>query len=208
MNLVDEIIGKARTLIGTPYKYGGSNPSTGFDCSGFLFYIFNQFGVNIGRTTYDQIKKGTLIDDKSSLLPGDLIFYLDSKKSPYHVVMYTGNNMIIESPRTGLEVREVKMSSWSGIARRNISPLIVDASPSKTYYRVVCGSFSNKTLANNRLSELIRLGFDSFLVAYINGSSTYFRVICGSFKSLSVATNRSNDLKKKGYDSFIMTFSQ
>lgn len=214
---VNQIIDKARSFIGTPYRYGGASPSTGFDCSGFLFYIFNQFGINIGRTTYDQIKKGTLITDKNSLLPGDLIFYLDSQKSPYHVVMYTGNNMIIESPRTGFNVREVKMSTWNGVARRIIAPSVVQpptipVNPPtppinpKTYYRVVCGNFTNQSLANNRIISLKSIGFESFLLSYSNGSITNFRVICGSFEDLSVATKRSDDLKKRGYDSFIMTF--
>lgn len=217
---IDQIIAKARTFIGTPYRYGGSSPISGFDCSGFLFYVFNQFGINIGRTTYDQIKKGALITDKAALLPGDLIFYLDKQNSPYHVVMYTGNNMIIESPRTGFNVREVKMSTWNGIARRIIAPEPVipipvepinpiptpPSSTPKTYYRVVCGSFTNKSLANNRVISLKSLGFDSFLLAYTIGSNSSFRVICGSFEDLSVAGKRCDDLKKKGYDSFIMTF--
>lgn len=207
----NEIIKKARSFIGLAYSYGGSSPSTGFDCSGFLFYIFNQFGINIGRTTYSQIAKGKKINTKSDLLPGDLIFYLDENKSPYHVVMYTGNDMIIESPRTGLSIREIKMNIWSGEARRilpeittTITPVTPPISP-KLYYRVVCGSFATKDFANVRKDLLNKLGYDSFLLAYPNVANTSFRVICGSFSDKTLATTRISELKLKGFDSFILT---
>lgn len=203
-----EIIQKARTFIGTPYRYGGSSPTTGFDCSGFLFYVFNQFGIDIGRTTYIQITKGSKITKKEDLLPGDLIFYLDENNSPYHVVMYTGDNKIIESPRTGLTVRETTLIKWNGVARRIITPqpatIVSPAVNPNVYFRVVCGTFNLRDYANKRKDALTNASFDSFLVAYQSGTSTLFRIICGSFENRDLAQKRVNDLKNKGFDSFLL----
>lgn len=79
----------AQTLSGIPYVWGGSTTS-GFDCSGLTQYVYNQYGKDIGRTTYQQQYAGTKID-VSQAQAGDLLFWGDYGDA-YHVGIYTGNN--------------------------------------------------------------------------------------------------------------------
>ncbi len=68
-----DIVNYAKKFIGTPYATNGTTPS-GFDCSGFVQYVYrNAAGINLPRTTYDQINVGTAVS-QSNLQPGDLVF--------------------------------------------------------------------------------------------------------------------------------------
>ncbi|GLC32095.1 NlpC/P60 family protein [Clostridium omnivorum] len=89
--------------MGIPYHWGGTSPEIGFDCSGFTQYVFGNFGVRLGRTTYDQLNNGIQVS-KSELKPGDLVLFGYSG-SPHHVGIYIGNNCYIHSPRTGDVIR-------------------------------------------------------------------------------------------------------
>ncbi len=93
------IIAYASNFLGTPYLWGGTSPSTGFDCSGFTQYVYAHFGVNVGRTTYDQINDGYGVS-KDELQAGDLVFF-GKNGDPTHMGMYVGNNTYIHAPRTG-----------------------------------------------------------------------------------------------------------
>ena len=95
----DNIVAYASNFLGTPYLWGGTSPSTGFDCSGFTQYVYKHFGISIGRTTYDQIKDGVAVS-RDQLQPGDLVFY-GKGGDPTHMGMYVGNGAYIHSPRTG-----------------------------------------------------------------------------------------------------------
>ena len=91
---------------GLPYKYGGTSPSTGFDCSGFTQWVFRQVGISLPRTAEEQRQAATPV---SSPQPGDLVFF----GSPaYHVGIYAGNGMMWDSPRSGETVQ--KRAIWSG----------------------------------------------------------------------------------------------
>jgi len=93
------LIAYAYGFMGTTYVWGGTSPSPGFDCSGFLQYVYAHFGVRISRTTYTQINEGKSVG-RDQLQPGDLIFF-GSYSDPHHVAMYVGNNCIIHAPQTG-----------------------------------------------------------------------------------------------------------
>lgn len=82
-----------------------------FDCSGLIQWAFNQVGVNLGRSTYDQINAGVEVS-KSNVKPGDLLFYKDLG----HVGMYIGNGKWIESPNKGKNVREASVP-WPNIGK-------------------------------------------------------------------------------------------
>ena len=213
-----DIIEKARTYIGIPYSWGGNTPQSGFDCSGLVNYVFNSFGINVGRTTYQQITKGKKITRREDLRAGDLIFFLNKNGSPYHVVIYSGNNMMIEAPRTGLKVRERNLYRWNGIAVRiiknpdfSVPQLPKDKTTTinkKVFFRVICGSFNDKQKALRRKAELKAYGLDSFLFAYKNGSKTFFRISCGSFNNRYLANKRVSILKSKKFDSFLLAFKK
>lgn len=96
---------------GTPYVWGGSQPG-GFDCSGLMQYGFAHFGINLPRTTYDQIGQGQSIGMKG-LKPGDLVFF-DTDRSqagPDHVGIYMGNGKMFHTPRPGKSAEVVDMTS-------------------------------------------------------------------------------------------------
>lgn len=89
----------ARQLIGTPYRYGGTDPS-GFDCSGLVQYSFKKAGVKLPRTSRDIFRSSQLISP-GKRQPGDLVFFAISAGKISHVGIYTGNNTFIHSPSSG-----------------------------------------------------------------------------------------------------------
>lgn len=95
----NNIIAYASNFLGTPYLWGGTSPSTGFDCSGFTQYVYAHFGIGLGRTTYDQINDGYGVS-KDELQAGDLVFF-GKGGDPTHMGMYVGNGTYIHAPRTG-----------------------------------------------------------------------------------------------------------
>lgn len=90
----------AKQYLGLPYRYGGNSPSTGFDCSGFVKYVYAQLGVNLNRVAADQMLNGIWVDP-SALQIGDIIGFYNSSGYINHVGIYAGNGMMIHSPQTG-----------------------------------------------------------------------------------------------------------
>jgi len=105
-----EVIPYAKSLIGTPYHYGGESPSTGFDCSGFVRHVFHHTrGMTLPRTAHDMSRVGKRIK-ANEMRPGDLVFY-STQGTPYsHVGIFLGNAKFIHSPSTGKRVEIVDMS--------------------------------------------------------------------------------------------------
>lgn len=93
------VVELAKQYLGTPYVYGGAAPG-GFDCSGFVYYIYSQMGVQLNRVACDQMTNGTWVD-KSQLMPGDIVGFANSSGYITHVGIYAGNGMMIHSPQTG-----------------------------------------------------------------------------------------------------------
>ncbi|MBU3126825.1 C40 family peptidase [Clostridium tagluense] len=115
----DSIISYASNFIGIPYIWGGTSPSTGFDCSGFTQYVYSHFGIPVGRSTYDQINDGIGVS-KSDLQPGDLVFFGIGNK-PKHTGIYAGNNNYIHSPRTGDVIKVSPMTRGDYITARRLN---------------------------------------------------------------------------------------
>jgi cell wall-associated NlpC family hydrolase len=105
-----EVLQSALSLSGTPYKYGGNNPQTGFDCSGFVRYVFNQ-AANLtlphGARAISQLGKSIPVDQ---LQPGDLVFFNTLKKAFSHVGIYMGEGRFIHAPSSGGGVHIVDMN--------------------------------------------------------------------------------------------------
>jgi cell wall-associated NlpC family hydrolase len=100
-----EVLVNALSLSGIHYKYGGSTPDTGFDCSGFVRYVFKQAAsLTLPPTALAMSRLGTTIP-KNQLQPGDLVFFNTLKSTFSHVGIYLGNNRFIHSPSKGGVVR-------------------------------------------------------------------------------------------------------
>ena len=105
-NVHGGVVGIAMRYLGTPYRWGGASPSTGFDCSGFVMYVFAQIGVSLPHSSYAMMGMGTPVS-MSQLEPGDLVFFSGGS----HMGIYIGGGQFIHSPHTG---DVVKISSLSG----------------------------------------------------------------------------------------------
>ena len=90
------LLNLAASFEGTSYEWGGSDPHTGFDCSGFVQYVYSRFGVNLPRTAEEQAYAGTKIAVEDAM-PGDLVFMMDSTGYIYHVVLYAGEGKTLEA---------------------------------------------------------------------------------------------------------------
>ena len=90
------LLNLAASYEGCPYEWGGNDPQTGFDCSGFVKYVYSQFGVDLPRTAEQQAYTGTKIAVEDAL-PGDLVFMMDSTGYIYHVVIYAGDGKALEA---------------------------------------------------------------------------------------------------------------
>ena len=97
------IVATARKYLGYKYVYGGSSPSTGFDCSGFTSYVFKQHGISLNRTAAGQYSNGVAVS-RSNLQPGDLVMFGKSRIN--HVAIYIGGGQIIHAstPSTGVRI--------------------------------------------------------------------------------------------------------
>ncbi|WP_298844346.1 C40 family peptidase [Clostridium sp.] len=104
---LNTIVSRAQKLLGTRYRYGGTSPSTGFDCSGLTQYIYKSVGVNLPRTTYQQVKKGKIVSLRS-LKAGDLVFFIGNE----HVGLYIGNNKFIQARKTGTVIQTTQLSGY------------------------------------------------------------------------------------------------
>ena len=99
----------ALSLRGAPYKNGGADPS-GFDCSGFVHYVFQQHGMALPRDVRQQFQKGNEIDP-ASLAPGDLVFFTTIAPGASHVGIAVGGDQFIHAPSTNGVVRVENLSS-------------------------------------------------------------------------------------------------
>jgi peptidoglycan DL-endopeptidase CwlO len=100
------VVGIAMQYLGTPYVYGGASPG-GFDCSGFIMYVFSQIGVSLPHNAAAQYGYGTPVD-RSQLQPGDLVFF----NGLGHAGIYVGGGSFIHSPHTGDVVKISSISGW------------------------------------------------------------------------------------------------
>ena len=90
---------EAQKYVGTPYVWGGSTPDTGFDCSGYVCWVYNQNGYNVGRTTANGLWNKSQHISESEAKPGDLVFFEGTYDTPgkSHVGIYLGNGKMVSA---------------------------------------------------------------------------------------------------------------
>jgi murein DD-endopeptidase len=98
-----EVVALARELLGTPYRYGGHSPRQGFDCSGLVYYVHQEAGLRLPRTSYGQFK-ATRPVGLHHLRPGDLVFFRLKRYKISHVGIYIGHDQFIHAPSSGKDV--------------------------------------------------------------------------------------------------------
>lgn len=109
-----QIAAKAQQYLGTPYVYGGASPS-GFDCSGFVYYVLGTFGYSPARTPSAQFDMGTYVD-KFDLQPGDLVFFAGTTGGGItHSGIYVGGGQFIHAPnsRSTVSYADLTTGYWS-----------------------------------------------------------------------------------------------
>ncbi|WP_059351497.1 C40 family peptidase [Bacillus coahuilensis] len=107
----NQVLDLAFSLVGTPYSWGGASPS-GFDCSGFIYYVFTKSGYNLSRGSslnYYNLSYGV-----SEPVPGDLVFFANTYKAGIsHMGIYIGNNEFVHAGSSGIEITSLTNSYWN-----------------------------------------------------------------------------------------------
>jgi cell wall-associated NlpC family hydrolase len=101
------VVDFAKHLLGVPYRYGGSSPRSGFDCSGFVRYVYAHFGVSLPHSSFADLLRGRRVG-RRQMEPGDLVFF----DGAGHVGIYVGHGRFIHAPHTGTVVRISTMAGW------------------------------------------------------------------------------------------------
>jgi len=124
------VLPTAERYLGVPYRWGGTSPKTGFDCSGFVQYVFAKHGTRLPRTSREQASSGQRLRPAwASLRPGDLVMFAEPGRRISHVAIYAGHRRIIHATGSGRRVRydalDTKRGKWFTrhlVAARRVSP--------------------------------------------------------------------------------------
>ena len=108
----NEVLMRAIGLVGTRYRYGGNTPEGGFDCSGLVAYVFREAtGLQLPRSTREQIDYPARQIGRADLRPGDLLFFNPRGGRPSHIGIYVGEGRFVHAPSSGGTVRLDTLSS-------------------------------------------------------------------------------------------------
>ncbi len=100
---IKTVLQRAFALLGTPYRWGGTSPDNGFDCSGLVGYVFRTIGIDLPRVSRAMANEGTPVTDRNALAEGDLVFF-GRRGRVDHVGIYIGDGKFLHAPRTGRDV--------------------------------------------------------------------------------------------------------
>ena len=111
---IKTVLQGAFALLGTPYRWGGTSPERGFDCSGLVGYVFRTIGIDLPRVSRAMANEGTAVADRTALAEGDLVFF-GKRGHVDHVGIYIGGGKFLHAPRTGRDVTVSSLDSgyWS-----------------------------------------------------------------------------------------------
>ena len=113
---IKTVLQRAMALLGTPYRWGGTDPDKGFDCSGLVGYVFrNALGIELPRVSREMAKSGELVTDRAKLSAGDLVFF-GRRGRVDHVGIYVGEGRFVHAPSRGKDVQVSSLDTgyWSG----------------------------------------------------------------------------------------------
>lgn len=121
---VQQLLNYGAQFLGTPYVWGGTKASPGFDCSGYTQSMYRHIGITLSRISEQQFLNGVSVS-RSNLSPGDLVFFSTYSSGASHVGIYVGKNTMIHSSSGGVSYDDMTSSYWSKRylgARRVIAP--------------------------------------------------------------------------------------
>lgn len=110
----ERLVKTAQTYLGAPLKRGGSSPEEGFDCTGYVFYVYQEAaGITLPRKSHDQVQMGEAISP-IGLQPGDLVYFKVEGIRSLHVGLYLGEGRFIHAPSTNgtVEIDSLGMEHW------------------------------------------------------------------------------------------------
>lgn len=142
---VSELLDNALSFIGVPYRFGGSSPASGFDCSGFVKYVFNKtFDLSLPRTAREMARGGMAVA-RGELQPGDLVFFNTRGAANSHVGIYLGDSKFVHAPNSRGRVRINDLDETYYRQRfngaRRVAPVEVAPQPAKPPFKGAPGSF-------------------------------------------------------------------
>lgn len=111
---MNDLVMYAMSLAETPYKYGGNNARSGFDCSGYVRHVYREvLDVSLPRTSGEISRVGASLRP-NELQPGDLVFFNTQRKPFSHVGIYVGERKFVHSPKTGSRIRveNMELNYW------------------------------------------------------------------------------------------------
>ncbi|MCH1627781.1 C40 family peptidase [Ferdinandcohnia quinoae] len=145
----NNVVAIAKKYLEVPYKFGGTTPS-GFDCSGFALYVFNQVGISLPRTSESQYQAGTTVS-RSNLQLGDMVFFEDTYKSGIsHSGIYIGNNQFISATSSrGIAIDSLSSSYWGPkfvAGKRFIEEKVLPELPAGQFHDVASGHLAYEAI--------------------------------------------------------------
>ena len=113
------VLDAGEAYLGVPYKWGGTDPSVGFDCSGFVQQVYADLGIDLPRVSADQARAGEAVDGGlDAAQPGDLVFWRGGDSRPNHIGIYAGEGTMLVAPSSGDVVRYQEITRTPDAVRR------------------------------------------------------------------------------------------
>jgi cell wall-associated NlpC family hydrolase len=172
-----QVVADAATYVGVPYQWGGTSPSTGFDCSGLVQHVYADLGISLPRTSQEQATVGRPVASLADARPGDLLFFEPGPGGPGHVGIYIGDGKMIDAPHTGTTVQVQSVWTTPCAIRRILPPgTPLQASASGTSATAVAGLASSTSASGLALSAsgLGALGVPAQLAPlFLSAGATY-----------------------------------
>lgn len=112
---IRSLVDRSLNFLGVPYRFGGTSPITGFDCSGFVGKVFaDALGFGMPRTAAEMAQMGEQVKI-NELKPGDLVFFNTMRRAFSHVGIYLGNYQFVHAPSSGgvVRVEDMRISYWA-----------------------------------------------------------------------------------------------
>ena len=120
------VVDEAMKYVGVPYVWGGTDPSTGLDCSGLVQHVYEKLGIDLPRVSYQQARVGSAVPSLDQARPGDILAF----GSPvHHVGIYIGDHKMVEAPRPGKNVQVSSVYETPTHIRRVLPETAAGAAP-------------------------------------------------------------------------------